>query len=284
MKPCTRFCPPRARERLLAALRSEPPRLDGMALAIATLEKPDLEPGPVLAQLDALAARVQALIAQLEHPDGLVERMAALRHVLAVEEGFTGDAQDYLAPENIFLPRVLERRKGLPITLSVLYVEVGRRCGLPLFGVSFPGHFLVAAREGEEVVVLDPFHRGRSLDEAALTVLLRKMAPELELCPALLAPASADQIAYRILGNLRRAYLERQDAARALEVVELLLLLEPDHPGELRTRAMLLACMGAFRAALADVQRCLMLMPDAPDRPRLERMAEELRQRSELLN
>jgi regulator of sirC expression with transglutaminase-like and TPR domain len=284
VKSCTPYGPPLARERLKAALAAQPPRLDQMALAIATLEEPELDCAPALATLDALAARVEALLVQLGRPSGLLERVAALRHVLAVEEGFVGEAKDYLCPENSFLPRVLERRRGLPITLSLLYVEVGRRCGLPLYGVSFPGHFLVAAREGDELLVLDPFHRGRSLDEAALEGLLQRMAPEMQLCSALLAPATVDQVAYRMLANLRRVYLERQDAPRALAVVELLLMLAPDHPGELRTRAKLLACLGAFRAALADVERCLALTPDVPDRSRLERFAEELRARADLLN
>lgn len=276
--------PPLARERLTAALAGEPPRMDQMALAIATLGDAGLDTDAVLAQLDALAERVRAHLGTQGQPATLAERVGALRQVLAVEEGFCGDAEHYFMPENSFLPAVLERRRGLPITLSILYVEVARRCGLPLFGVSFPGHFLVAAREGEELVVMDPFHRGRPLDGPALEALLRRMAPELKLCPALLAPATVDQVAYRMLANLRKVYLEKQDAERALAVVDLLLVLAPDHPGELRTRAALLACMGAWRAALADVEHCLSLTPDAPDRERLESMAEQLRARAALLN
>jgi regulator of sirC expression with transglutaminase-like and TPR domain len=284
VKPWTSYGCPLARERLAAALTSQPPRLDLMAVAIATLHDPELDADALLAQLDALGARVRAHLAEAPPDTPLEARLGALRRVLVDEEGFSGDSERYFAPDNSFLPKVLERRRGLPITLGLLYVEVGRRAGLPLYGVSFPGHFLVAAGEGEERVVIDPFHQGRVMDWMALQGLLRRMAPEMELCPALLAPATVDQVAYRMLGNLRRVYLEKQDAQRALPVVDLLLQLAPDHPGELRTRAALLACLGAWRAALDDVERCLQLTPDAPDRDRLESMADQLRARTALLN
>ena len=276
--------PPVARERLVSALASDPPRLDLAALAIAMLNRPELDAAAYLHTLDALAARVQL---EMERHTGHGEVMAgltALRHVLADIEGFRGNEDDYQAPENSFLDQVLEHKVGLPITLSVVYLEVARRAGIPLYGVPFPGHFLVACSAGDHKLVVDPYNGGEILTEEGCKELLERVAPQLRFTPAMLAPAPVELITYRMLSNLRRVYLERDESERGLAVVDLLLMLAPNHPGELRTRAALLANLGAYRAALKDVERCLELSPEAPDRDRLELTARELRERAELLN
>jgi regulator of sirC expression with transglutaminase-like and TPR domain len=276
------YGPPLARERLVCALAADPPRLDIAALAVATLAHPRLDLCAQLHTLDALGAHVQ--LEAERHGPGMLSGLRALRHVLAEVEGFHGNEQDYSAPENSFLDTVLERKTGLPIALSVVYLEVARRAGIPLYGVSFPGHFLVACQPGEHKLVLDPFHGGGVLTEAGCEALLRRMAPQLKFEPAMLAPAPVELIAFRMLSNLQRIYLEREEPERCLAVVDLLLLLAPDHPGELRTRAEVLTRLGAYRAALNDVEKCLALSPDAPDRERLELTARDLRERSSLLN
>jgi regulator of sirC expression with transglutaminase-like and TPR domain len=276
--------PPLARERLLSALAADPPRLDLAALAIATLNQPELDAAACLHTLDALAARVQV---EMERHAGHGEVMAgltALRHVLADIEGFRGNEDDYQSPDNSFLDLVLERKVGLPISLSVVYLEVARRAGIPLYGVPFPGHFLVACSAGDHKLVVDPFHSGEILTEEGCKELLERVAPQLKFNPSMLAPAPVELITYRMLSNLRRVFLEREEFERGLAVVDLLLMLAPNHPGELRTRAALLANLGAYRAALKDVERCMELSPDAPDRDRLELTARELRERAELLN
>ena len=258
---------------LLAAAREED-RLDLAALAVAALEQPvhrDAVEGP----LSALAARVRG-----ERGGGL----PALVRVLGEQEGFKGDTVHYDAPENSCLPRVLERKRGLPILLSVLYVEVARRAGLPLHAVNFPGHVLVATPAADFPHVRDPFHGGRALDRAACEALLRRMAPHLTFHPGLLEPADVGTLTARMLHNLRRVYLREKDGPRALRVVSLLLELMPDHPAELRMRASLLSSLGASRAALQDLERCLELHPDCPDRLAVERAADELRQRVARLN
>ncbi|MCP3104825.1 transglutaminase-like domain-containing protein [Myxococcus sp. K15C18031901] len=273
-----------ARERLVSALAAEPPRLDLAALAIATLQQPELDASACLHVLDVLACRVQVEMERLTDRGEALAPLRALRHVLSDIEGFRGNAEDYHAPENSFLDQVLERKVGLPITLSVVYLEVARRAGIPLYGVPFPGHFLVAHDAGDHKLVMDPFHDGDILTEHGCEELLKRVAPQLKFDRAMLAPAPVELIAYRMLSNLRRVYLGREDQERGLAVVDLLLLLAPDHPGELRTRAGLLANLGAYRAALRDVERCLELSPEAPDRERLELTARELRERASLLN
>ncbi|WP_338873587.1 transglutaminase-like domain-containing protein [Myxococcus stipitatus] len=273
-----------ARERLVSALAAEPPRLDLAALAIATLDRPELDAPACLHVLDVLACRVQVETERLKEKGEALAPLRALRHVLSDIEGFRGNEDDYHAPDNSFLDQVLERKLGLPITLSVVYLEVARRAGIPLYGVPFPGHFLVAHDAGDHKLVMDPFHDGDILTEHGCEELLKRVAPQLKFDRAMLAPAPVELIAYRMLSNLRRVYLGREDRERGLAVVDLLLLLAPDHPGELRTRAALLANLGAYRAALRDVERCLELSPEAPDRDRLELTARELRERASLLN
>ncbi|MBZ4400541.1 transglutaminase-like domain-containing protein [Myxococcus sp. XM-1-1-1] len=273
-----------ARERLVSALAAEPPRLDLAALAIATLDRPELDAPACLHMLDVLACRVQVEAERLHDKGEALAPLRALRHVLSDIEGFRGNEDNYHSPENSFLDQVLERKLGLPITLSVVYLEVARRAGIPLYGVPFPGHFLVAHDAGDHKLVMDPFHQGDILTEHGCEELLKRVAPQLKFDRSMLAPAPVELIAYRMLSNLRRVYLGREDRERGLAVVDLLLLLAPDHPGELRTRAALLANLGAYRAALRDVERCLELSPEAPDRERLELTAQELRERAALLN
>lgn len=268
----------------MSALAADPPRLDLAALAIATLASPELDAAEHLRTLDALAVRVQVEVERHAGRGETLGQLQALRHVLADIEGFRGNEEDYHQPENSFIDRVLERKVGLPITLSVVYLEVARRAGIRLYGVPFPGHFLVACDAGDHKLVVDPFHSGNILTEHGCAELLKRVAPQLKFDPSMLAPAPVELIAYRMLSNLRRVYLEREELAQALTVVDLLLMLAPNHPGELRTRAALLANLGAFRAAMKDVEKILELSPDAPDRERLELALKELKERASLLN
>lgn len=276
-----------ARERIIGALDATPPRLDLAALGVATLFDPELDLEGCLVALDGYADEVREELRRTgawENNGALLPRLEALRRVLGERAGFRGDDKQYDAPDNSYLHRVLERRTGLPITLSVIYVEVARRAGIPLFGVGFPGHFLVAARNDANTLVIDPFKGGAVLTTEGCRELLLRVAPQLKFEDKMLAAAPPELITVRMLTNLRRTFLERKMDEQALTVVDMLLLLVPDHPGELRTRATLLCSLGAYHAALRDVERCLLISPDAPDRQVLEMTARELRQRASLLN
>ena len=270
-----------ARDLLERALSSTPARLDWAALSIAALENPALDVTAQERLFEGYAARVRQRLSSSNDPLG---RVQALRRVLGEEEGFCGNEEDYDDPANSFLDVVLERKLGLPISLSVLYLEVARRAGVPLFGVSFPGHFLVACEAGRGTLVIDPFAGGEIVTETGCEELLRKVAPQLHFTPKMLVAASAKAIVSRMLTNLKRIYLDREEGERALKVVDLALTLNPDHPGELRARAAILSSLGAFRAALADVERCLALSPQAPDSHNLELTVRALRERVESLN
>jgi len=273
--------PARARALLDKALHANPQRLDLAAFAVAALENPALDVQTSQWMLDALSARVlSALKGSVDPLDGL----EALRKVLGEEEGFHGDNVLPADPASSFLDVALQRRQGLPITLSVIYLEVARRAQLPLYGVSFPGHFVVAADVGQGKLVLDPFHWGKLLTEAGCERLLKQVAPHLKFRPDMLRPASVPVIAYRMLANLKRLYLKEGEGPKALRVLDLMLKIAPDHPGDLRSRAAVLSTLGAFRAALKDIERCLELSPTAPDHGSLLMTARALRQRVELLN
>jgi regulator of sirC expression with transglutaminase-like and TPR domain len=257
---------------LLDALARTPPRLDLAALAIANLVSAPVDDAATLETLDALGARVErrlGLSGPLQARDGL----DALVWVLAEEEGFSGDARTYHAPENSSLPHVLERRRGLPITLSLLYAEVGRRAGLQVEGIGLPGHF-IARLDG---VYFDPFGGGRRLSlEDCQALVARANAT---FSPKQLEPVSAAAIAWRMVNNLKGTWLTGGETERALPAVDLLLAMQPDHPAELRLRASLLVDLGAFVAALADLERCQALSKDDDDGAGLRRAIEAVRAR-----
>lgn len=279
--PLLTFGSPRARALLLQALAADPPRLDRAALAVAMLEFPGLDMEGCERILDQLAGRV---LDQRPEPSPLAP-LQALRRVLGDEEGFRGSEDERQEPDDSFLNRVLERKVGLALSLSVVYLEVARRAGIPLFGVSFPGRFLVACELGpDRKLLVDPLHGGKLLTEAGCEDLLRRVAPQVRFTSQMLVAAPVKGVVYRMLSNLKRVYLERGDGGRALGIVDLMLALAPDHPGELRARAAILSALGACRAALRDVERCLELSPDAPDHQSLLITAKALRQRVELLN
>ena len=255
----------------MSALAADPPRLDLAALAIATLANPTLDAPGCLHTLDALAARVQLEIERHIEEGPSLARLRALRHVLADIEGFRGNEKDYYAPENSFLDHVLEQKVGLPITLSVVYLEVARRAGVQASPVGFPGHFLVCMQEHERPLAIDPFQGGVILDDRALAALLERSGSKLEYRPELIAPMPVRQVVARMLLNLRAIYAQRGEMARLLVVFDRLIDLLPGSAEERRDRGLLFARLGAPAAAISDLERYLELAPGAADTPQVER-------------
>lgn len=251
------------------------------ALLIAQEEHPQLEVSTYLHKLEELAAAVRTRLPESPSPSDIVLN---LNIHLFREEGFRGNTSAYYDPANSFLNEVLDRKTGIPITLSVVYIEVARRLGLSLVGVGFPGHFLVKYTGPEGDVVLDPFLGGITLDHQQLTHKLQTMYgeqnPLLGQIPQLLAPASKKDILVRMLRNLKGVYLQKNDFARALSVIERILLIEPDAPAEIRDRGSVHQRLGHLQAALRDFQRYVTLAPHADDaeavRVMLRRMTAQL--------
>lgn len=230
------------------------------ALVIAMLEHPSLEPAPVLAQLDALGHEAARRLAGLR---GLETRAAALIDYLAANLGFHGNERRYDDPRNSFLNDVLVRRTGIPIALSVLYMDVARRAGLAMEGVNFPGHFLVRLHpspgEAQDAdLVLDPFNGGAILRDADCRRLLERHAgPDAVLSPDIVASADTRQILMRMLVNLKRLYVRGRSFPQALEATHLLGALDDDGLSELRDRGLLAYQMKRFPEALRDLEAYL---------------------------
>jgi regulator of sirC expression with transglutaminase-like and TPR domain len=223
---------------------------------------PDLVPQPYLAELDTLA---QAAARALPPSAGDEERAVALASYLAAEAGFQGNVVAYGDPHNSFLNDVLERRQGIPITLSIIYVAVASRLGLEAYGVGLPGHFIAGVRAGHERVLLDQFHGGVRLTLADCELLVQETAGyEGPLDPAWLKPASPRAIVGRMLNNLRMVYLQRAEWQQALVVLKKLQEIQPDEPAHLRDRGLILYQQGDLYAAAHCLEAYLEQDPDSP--------------------
>lgn len=235
------------------------------ALWIAQDEYPDLPAVDYETQLADYAKQLKSA----NTTSSVSEQLRGINHFLFHELGFSGDEEDYYDPRNSYLNQVLERRLGNPISLAVVQLELARRLGVPLEGVSFPGHFLVRLPVEEGLVVLDPYQKGRSLDAAELRRRARGYFDRNEIddqhLAQMLAPATHRDILARMLRNLKAVYAERSDWARALRCADRLLTIDPHQPGELRDRGALYFKLGHFVAAREDLRRYLALMPQAED-------------------
>jgi len=222
-------------------------------------------------EIERMALRLRAGIPEAMD---LEERIVALNEFLFGELGYRGNTRDYYDPRNSYLNDVLDRRTGIPITLSVLYMELGRRVGLAVDGVSFPGHFLVRVQLRGGVIVLDPFAGGAPQSEAELRARLKRVIPEgvaddvpvAELpLDQFLEPASKRQILLRLLRNLKTIYRDADKPERQLEVLNRMLAVTPEAAAELRDRGQVYQRLECWQPALKDFTEYLEREPDASD-------------------
>ncbi len=268
-----------------AALVADGDRCDlgRAALEIARLAYPDLVADHYLQRLDELAETVRPRVRAAR---SLVDGIGAVSAYLFDECGFHGNRDDYYDPRNSFLNDVLERRTGIPISLSVLLMETSARLGLTVEGVPFPGHFLVRIAGAVGPILLDPFFGGRPIGRDEMLRRLRAFAnagggtPGADLqrvLPQVLQPTGPTGILGRMLANLLRIYLDRDEPVQALDTVELLLVLAPEAPEHVRVRGLLYERLDCLGSAVADFRRYLALAPDgahaADIRSRLGRLA-----------
>jgi regulator of sirC expression with transglutaminase-like and TPR domain len=271
------------------ALPEERQSLAEGALQIADMAYPTLDHREADRQLDLLADSVRTELGMgdgdLLPQDGLGQRstalhvLAALRDVLGGREGFHGNRDEYYDPRNSFLNDVLTRRTGLPITLSIVFVEVAGRIGAPLVGVGLPSHFMakwaLPIEEGDDLFV-DAFAGGEVLDMGACRRFVLRIAASGASGGQIFDPqwfeaVGTRAILTRILHNLKHVYLQRGETAYALEVVERLMLLVPDAPEEQRDRGLLRLAAGEPLLAAADIAAYAARVPDAPELARLQR-------------
>ncbi|HJQ64120.1 MAG TPA: tetratricopeptide repeat protein [Burkholderiales bacterium] len=255
------------------------------ALAIAAEEYRDLDIRAYLERLDEMGATLKRRL----WPDiSTADSVRTLNHYLFDELGFSGNSADYYDPRNSFLNDVIERRLGIPITLSADYMEVGRRVGLSLHGISFPGHFLVKCSVRDGAIVLDPYAKGVSLGVEDLVRRLRTwrngLEPDAELVKQTLATAGSREILARILRNLRSIYLTKGTLTKALHACDRIISLAPQAAEEYRDRGKIYLDLECFRAALADYRTYLLLKPEADDADEVQGRTMELQQLAARLN
>jgi len=247
------------------------------ALWIAAEANESVDVAGRLAEIDALAERSRERVAL---GSDVHDRVDILNHCLFTQEGFAGNVERYDDPRNSFLDEVLERRTGIPITLAVIYIEVGRRLGLAVSGIGFPGHFLTKVETPGEALVVDPFF-GRVLTPAHCADRLRQLGarPE-QFDEALLASVSHRAILRRMLVNLKHLYAGARDWPAALACCDRILLLVPDEPIELRDRGLIYRELECFGAALEDIDRFYQQAPMDPERLAIRPILEDLRARA----
>jgi regulator of sirC expression with transglutaminase-like and TPR domain len=249
--------------------------LDRAALGLARIEHPDLDPQPFLAILDSFAVE---LADRLGGANDGAEYVATVNAYLFDELGFRGNTADYYDPRNSCLNDVLMERTGIPITLSLVYLEVARRLAKPVSGIGMPGHFLVQYEDGRFSAYIDPFHGGQLLTAGDCFGVAREMAGA-EVAPnaAFLQPVSKRQILMRMVNNLRSIYFTRRMHGKALALLDLILAAGPSSADEYRQRAAVQIHLGRFSAARGDLERYLSLAPASPDRKDVEEQIRKIR-------
>lgn len=256
------------------------------AISIAQDEYPGLDLAETVLHIDGLAARLKSRFAA-DAP--MLHKLRLLNHYFFNELHFRGNVNDYYDADNSYLHRVIERRCGIPITLSAIYIEIGQQAGIPLQGLSFPGHFLVKLRTSEGSIVIDVFAGGRSLSREDLEERIEPYARAhnvavTDALAAFLTEAAPRGVLARMLRNLKGIYARNGDHRRLLAVLNRLVVLLPSEPTERRDRGRLLADLECPRAALDDLQGYLESQPDALDRDEIQVHIESLRQRAARLN
>ncbi len=248
------------------------------ALLIAKVEYPHLDPGPYLDKLDTLGKNARLYLdkaLQKTKDESIEARVTNFNNYLFKKEGFVGNREEYEDPRNSCLNEVLDRRIGIPITLSIVYIEVAKRAGLHIEGINFPGHFLVRCAQtiaSSAPLIIDPFNVGALLSEYDCQLLLENRESELVFDQALLKPATETQIVVRMLLNLKQIYVNMRSFPQAREVTEALLALSPSALSELRDRGLLAYHLNDLPSALHDLQTYLKLssLEDSDDNTREE--------------
>lgn len=232
------------------------------ALVIAAEEYPRLDVDLYLERLDHFGDLARERVADASNPTDVI---TALNATLFERLGFHGNPEHYYDPRNSYLNEVIDRRTGIPITLTVVYIEVARRVGFPVSGVGLPFHFIAQHQADTGPIFIDPFNEGRVLSPSACDELITQMSGgKLDLQPEHLEAVTNKQILTRMLSNLFGVY-SSSDYRRALAAVECILLINPESPLHVRDRGLLLAQAGDRTGAIAELERYIELTPNAPD-------------------
>ncbi|MGF1520543.1 MAG: SirB1 family protein [Nodosilinea sp.] len=244
------------------------------ALYVAQEDYPHLAVDDYLAMLDRMAETLRQRLPSDRYPLKIIR---AINDYLFTELNFRGNSIDYYDPRNSFLNQVLERRVGIPITLSLVYLELAQRVGFPMVGVSMPGHFLIRPTVSEMDLFVDPFHQGEILFEQDCRSRLKQMFGEAaQLEPHHVAAITPATFLVRLLTNLKLIYLRNRDVPKALDAINRILLIYPAAVGEWRDRGLILYQQGLPDEAQLDLERYLYQHPEATDAFEIRRVIEQI--------
>lgn len=240
------------------------------ALYIAQSEYPDLDIDTHLIALDRMAEAIAPRLPKERYPLRVLQEMSRYLHQ---ELGFDGDRDNYYDPRNSYLNQVLSRRRGIPITLSLVYLEVAKRLELPMVGIGMPGHFLIRPEFEDAGIFIDAFNGGEILFEQDCQQILQQIYQQpIPLEPQYLAPVSSRQLLLRMLTNLKIIYINQQQLDRILTIVEYILLLVPEAEQEKRDRGLLYYQLGEWDKAKTDLEDYLAAVPQAEDATLIQRI------------
>ena len=244
-------------------------------LFFAQTQYPELNLDIYLNQLDAIASVLQEKLPDNSYPLKIIQ---TINQYLFEELRFTGNTRDYYDPRNSYLNEVLDRKLGIPLSLSILYLEIAQRLNFPMVGIGMPGHFLIRPNFEDAGIFVDAFNQGEILfPEDCETRLQQVYQQPVKLDPAFLAPISNRQILVRMLTNLKFIYVNNNNYEKALQVINSLLILLPDSETELRDRGLLYYQMGDGEHAIVDLETYLKLSPNAQDAPAIYQLLEQIR-------
>ena len=245
------------------------------ALALASYDRPRVALARYRQHLSALARDVGR---HAGAATGLTPQAKALNEIILLKHGYSGDELTYDDLQNANLMRVIDRRKGLPVALGILYLSAARAQGWEAVGLGFPGHFLIRLSQGPERVILDPFHGGRTLDAMALRELLKAIAgQEVELTSDHYAPVADREVLLRLQNNLKSRLLQGQQHERAARVIETMQMLAPDLAELWREAGIIHAQLGNMRAAMNSIEQFVARAPDGPARHEAAVMLQQLK-------
>lgn len=248
-----------ARQQLYQAIRQPQVDLAAAALYIAQEEYPELEVDAYLNALDTMAEEIAERLPSERYP---LRWVNIINQYLFEDLQFRGNTDNYYDPRNSFLNDVIDRRIGIPITLSLVYLELTRRLDFPMVGVGFPGHFLIRPDQEEIEIHVDPFHQGEVLfEQDCLERLIQIYGPTAQLQPAFFQSVSPQQFLVRMLSNLKHIYLSQSQFEKCLSIIELILLITPTAPEELRDRGILYYQLGRWPEACQDLEDYLASNP-----------------------
>jgi len=243
-------------------------------LYFAQAEYSDLEPQVYLQVLDTIALEIELQLTAERYPLKVIQTIN--RHLFDTL-GFRGNKKNYYDPDNSFLHQVLDRKLGIPISLSVVYLAIAQRLNFPMVGVGLPGHFLIRPDFENAGIFVDPFNRGEILFEQDCQQRLDEAyQQQVKLDSTWLAPVSNKQILVRMLNNLKFIYLHRREIDKALSTMSSILKIYPDQTVEIRDRGLLYYQLNRWSEAIVDLEYYLKVAPQSDDAPMIEALLDKM--------